>query len=138
MKIGLMAILTELFVLFPLCVQAESLKSVTVDNMTADAPQAPKFLLVMRYWGQVTKQHGDMMVFGQGWVYLYEVYQTPKDILARLRQPCGWTTESLVGCWRLTDDRKVKIECKVVKHEKKREVVTDEWTEDIWSIEEGR
>jgi len=64
----------------------------------------PEYLLVLRYWGMVSEQHGDSMIMNWDWVYLYEPYQTLDEVLNRLNSYTGQglhNKKNLVGLWQL-------------------------------------
>ncbi len=107
-------------------------------SLQPDPPteKIPHYLLVLRYWGTVHVQQGDSITFKQDWVYLYEVYETAEKVLERVRGPYGFGEKSVIGCWRLTDDRRVNIIGRKVEKTEPVRIEERKWTEMEWTIQE--
>ena len=93
----------------------------------------PRYLLVLRYWGSVTTQHGDYADIGQGWVYMTETYQDMPSVLKRLND--DWQYEwGIVGLWSLNQSNKIDLTFKDTEHVKPKHVEEEKWTTREWSV----
>jgi hypothetical protein len=107
----------------------------------------PQYLLVIRYWGSVVNQEGDVMTFDQGWIYLKETYSSVDEILKRLQTYAGpgmskkQSENELIGVWKLGESNNIANELfqlEEVRHEKEVKIETREWIEHKWSIKQPK
>lgn len=105
------------------------------------AKKIPQYLLVLRYWGSVSKQDGDTILFSQGWVYMYEPYSSLDEVMHRLNTYTGQAMtprerqDDLIGLWRLGEDRNVLDQTLTLTETPHEQQVVKEvkaWTEYRW------
>ena len=97
----------------------------------------PRYLLVLRYWGSVTTQHGDYADIGQGWVYMTETYQDMPSVLKRLNESMGagqFHDNEIVGLWSLGQPNRIDLTFKDTEHVKPKHVEEERWTTREWSV----
>ena len=115
----------------------------TWENQDNSIPKEyPNYLLVLRYWGNVSDSKGDFITIGQGWVYLYEPYNSLDEVMKRLNSYTGSALSdlnNLVGLWRLGEEKNIVnqvFELKSIEHQAEVKVETKKWTEHIWKRKE--
>ena len=97
----------------------------------------PRYLLVLRYWGVVTTQHGDSWNMGQGWVYLNETYQDMPSVLKRLNESMGagkFNQSEIIGLWALDRSNRIDLSFTDTEHVKPKHVGEEKWITREWSV----